>query len=315
MIEGVDYSRTANGDWNALAATLKANGKKFVGRYAVNDLAPNGRGITADEYAAMKAAGIAVYLYWESSEGWMMDGFAAGAQAAVNAQQNINRAGMPHDTPVYFACDFDAAPSQQWAIDKCLEGAATVIGFDRVGVYGGYHVIHRCHENGTAKWFSQTSAWSGGMLHPAAHIYQYEYNQYFAGTNCDLNRAFAENFGQAMDAPVEPEKPKYATPLPITWKEGDYGWKQLNKTPVFALEAEVECVRATTPLAWADGDRSDGDVAPAAGPKLKQGERVKIIGSFAGKNAKGKTVRWLIRSGDNARLVGNSFRPLLPVTQ
>lgn len=114
---------------------------------------------------------------------------------------------------------------------------------------------------------------------------------------------------------TEPEKPKYATPLPITWKEGDYGWKQLNKTPVFALEAEVECVRTTTPLAWADGDSSDGEVAPRAGANIKQGERVKIIGSFAGKNSKGKTVRWLIRSGDNARLVGNSFRPLLPVTQ
>lgn len=112
-----------------------------------------------------------------------------------------------------------------------------------------------------------------------------------------------------------PTGPQYATPLPITWKAGDLGWEKLGDVSVYCLEAEVEVVRATTPLAWADGDKSDGEKAPNAGPKIKQGERVKVIGSFVNLNEKGQTVRWLIRASDNARIIGSSCRPLLPFKQ
>lgn len=122
---------------------------------------------------------------------------------------------------------------------------------------------------------------------------------------------FKANVAARMATPA----PQYATPLPITWKAGDLGWKKLGDVSVYCLEAEVEVVRATTPLAWADGDKSDGEKAPNAGPKIKQGERVKVIGSFANLNEKGQTVRWLVRASDNARIIGSSCRPLLPFKQ
>ena len=214
MIEGVDYSSTAGSDWAGLAQALKNAGKGFVGRYAVNDKSPGGRGITATEYAAMTAAGIDTFLYWESHAGWMADGYQAGVNAAWNAVNNITAAGMPAGTPVYFACDFDAAPSDQPAIDDCLRGAASVIGIERVGLYAGYHVLKRSKENGTARWFCQTSAWSGGMLMEGVHLYQYDYNQYVYGTNCDWVRAYTANYGQAapFTTPVEPEPPKPVGP-------------------------------------------------------------------------------------------------------
>jgi hypothetical protein len=217
IIEGVDYSSTGNADWAGLAASLTANGKHFVGRYAVNDKSPGGRGISGPEYRAMKDAGIEVFLYWESTAGWMLQGWGAGVAAAQNAQWNIDTAGIPHDAIVYFACDVDAEESDQAAIDECLRGAASVIGFERVGLYGGYHVIKRALQNGSAKWLCQTSAWSGGMVLPQAQLYQYDYDKYIYGTNCDWVQADVENYGQVDWVEPEPPKPTYPKPRPCPY--------------------------------------------------------------------------------------------------
>jgi len=243
MIEGVDYSRTANANWSQLAADLKANGKHFVGRYAVNDKSPNGRGITGEEYRAMRAAGLDVFLYWQTTTNWMLGGYAAGVAGAVNAQNNITEAGIPADTPVYFACDFDAEPHQQPIIDDCLRGAASVLGADRVGLYAGYYPLMRAMQNGSAKWLCQTTAWSGGQRLPQAHLYQYEYNQYYGGTNCDDVRAYAENFGQARETPVEPAEPVKPKPT-VPWDHTDIGPQRMpNGRVALAFVGEVHAKR------------------------------------------------------------------------
>jgi len=233
VLEGVDYSATAHANWPRFANALKNAGKHFAGRYAVGDKSPGGRGITAAEYQAFTDAGIEVFLYWQTTTNWMLGGFEAGANGARNAQANLLAAGMPKDMPVYFACDFDAAEWQQPIIDECLRGAASVLGADRVGLYAGYHVLKRAKENGSAKWFCQTSAWSGGMLMEGVHLYQYAYNQYVDGTNCDWVRAYQDNYGQAskfVDGPViidppAPPKPASIYPKGMTLKlaEIDFG--------------------------------------------------------------------------------------------
>lgn len=210
MAEGVDFSR----DGFPGAGLLRQTGKTFVGRYVVDDLSPGGRGITAQEYADYRANNVDVYVYWESTEGWMLDGFAAGQQAARNAESNLANAGMPATTPVYFACDFDATPEDQVAIDDCLRGAASVMGIERVGIYGGYWIVKRCYENKTASFFCQTSAWSGGNVHPNVHLYQYAYNAYFNGVNCDLVRSYQGNFGQATPPAAPAPTPPPAAPAP-----------------------------------------------------------------------------------------------------
>jgi len=273
-LEGVDYSSTANGDWTALANALKVQGKQFVGRYAVNDKSPNGRGISAAEYQAMTAAGIDTFLYWESSEGWMLGGFAAGVYAAQNAQANLLAAGMPETTPVYMACDVDASPDDQAAIDDCLRGAAEVIGPERVGIYGGYHVIKRCKENGTATWFCQTSAWSGGMLLPEAHLYQYAYNQYFAGTNCDLVRAYQLNYGQASPVVIDVVPP--AVPS-VPWDTTAIGPQTINGRPALAFLGEAKAKRAVKLRLTAT---STGKILHV----VKVGENVVIRGSLRAAN-------------------------------
>lgn len=203
--EGVDFSSTANDDWAGLAAALKANGKHFAGRYAVGDKSPNGRGITAEEYRALTAAGIEVFLYWEATEAWMLGGWDAGVRAAQNAVANIAAAGMPAKTPVYYSHDVDPTPDQFATIDDCLRGAASVVGIAQVGFYGGWLGIDHVHAEGTATFFCQTIAWQYGRgVHPAANLHQYGFNQYFAGTNCDLVAAIQPHYGQASDFLAHP---------------------------------------------------------------------------------------------------------------
>jgi hypothetical protein len=188
MIEGVDYSSGAPG-----SAALLAAGKHFVVRYLARDW----RGITPQERAELESGGIDIAVVYESTEQRPLDGREAGASDARFAQDVLVGVGLPPEMPIYFAADWDFSEDQQLAIDDYLRGCADSIGSDRVGIYGGYHVIGRCHANGTAKWFWQTSAWSGGMLQPWAHLYQYAYNDWIAGTNCDDTKALQDTYGQA----------------------------------------------------------------------------------------------------------------------
>ena len=271
-VEPNRYQRSYKSRGSLRARSLKASGKFFVGRYAVNDKSPGGRGIGGAEYAAMRDAGIDTFLYWESSEGWMTGGYNAGVSAAQNAQMNIVNAGIPTATPVYFACDFDAEPSDQAAIDQCLAGAASVLGFNRVGLYAGYHVLLRSKQNKACQWFCQTSAWSGGMVMEGTHLYQYDYNKYIYGTNCDWVRAYADNYGQAI--PPAPPKPAYPTPRPVpdallkgqdhTDAKGNV-WYAVHRT-VNVVEGTKFYINASTRSKQADA------------PAPKGGKAVKIVG-------------------------------------
>ena len=307
MSEGIDYSRTPTNNWNALAAAFKSSGKTFVGRYAVNDKSPNGRGISAAEYQAMRAAGIDVFLYWESSEGWMRGGYAAGTVAAVNAQNNITEAGMPADTPVYFACDYDAPEEDQWRIEETLRGCVAVLGFERVGLYAGYWPLLRAKQNNAARWFCQTLAWSGGNLMEGVHLYQYDTNgNYIAGVDCDLVRAYQENYGQAGYAPVEPAepaKPPTPKPAPINWKPGDVGIVQYHGEPVYTLLAEVTCARATLPRVAASVKKGKNSY----GPNIEPGDKCKVVGTL-----NSPWYFWDKGDGTYPRISRSSFYPALP---
>lgn len=272
QIEGVDYSRTPHA-LSPSVSELKAAGKHFVGRYAVNDKSPNGRGITAAEYKRWTDAGIDVFLYWQTTTNWMLGGWEAGVAGAVNAQANIVGAGMPEDTPVYFACDFDASPDQQGVIEACLAGAASVLGFDRVGLYAGYHPLKRAMANRACRWFCQTSAWSGGMILSGIHLYQYAYNQYIDGTNCDWVRAYQEHFGQA-GWPLEPEKPK---PSAIWWEAGQTGVavREDDGAEALIFLGEVKALRKT-PL------RKDAHPRSEIIGWIEKDETARIAGTYHG---------------------------------
>jgi hypothetical protein len=181
------------------AAAIKAAGYHFVCRY----LSPGGSGLPGKlllpgEYEEYMSSGVAVVANWETTSDRSLGGYAAGVADAQAARATCIAVGHPELRPIYFSVDFDASPSQQGAIDDYLRGAASVLGGpDRIGVYGSYYVCQRCAASGTAQWFWQCGAWSGGQRWAGAHIYQRIGFATIGGVQCDVNEALAPDFGHA----------------------------------------------------------------------------------------------------------------------
>ncbi len=312
MREGVDYSATSWSGSPSVAA-LNANGHTFVGRYAVGDKSPGGRGITAEEYRRMRDGGIDVFLYWQTTTNWMLGGWNAGVQGAQNAQFNIRNAGMPEDTPVYFACDFDAASWQLPALHDCLRGAASILGADRVGVYGGYTVIDACHREGTATFFCQTLAWMYGRgWHPAAHLHQYGFNYWLDGTNCDRVRATQDYFGQAAGAPAKPKPPKpYA---PIWTPDGWEAWRDDPNAAVWRTDGyRFRPVRMTFRVGKLTTQRSKPEAtARVSGPKLDVGYKLHSVAFVDKKERKHRFDYW-VQHEDGFYVPGSKLSPHIEI--
>jgi hypothetical protein len=191
IAEGVDFSGR-----RPSATALRAAGKSFVVRYV--SAGQHGKEITPTEARYWSGEGIDVAIVYESTAGRALEGRAAGVADARAGRDNVIAAGGPASGGViYFAVDVDlTAPAQMVAAAQYLTGAASVLGWDQVGVYGEYDLIAYLSTHTECRWFWQTYAWSGGHLHPAAQLYQHRNGQVLDGVEVDLNRAYAANFGQ-----------------------------------------------------------------------------------------------------------------------
>jgi len=150
LSKGVDYAFSPHPS----VAALKANGVTFACRY-ISTFAPNdknGKNLLAAEAASLLAAGISIVVVAEESANRMLGGRAAGVADAQHANAVVTSLGMP-GIPVYFACDFDATPDDQIAINAYLDGAATILGKQRVGIYGGYYPCMRAAKADKAAYF------------------------------------------------------------------------------------------------------------------------------------------------------------------
>lgn len=191
-IQGLDYASGRPG-----GAAIKAAGFQFVCRYLTSG-GPGlpGKLLTPSEYTDLMAHGVAVVVNYETTADRVLAGYHAGASDATDADRVARSVGHPPTRPIMFSADFDATPEQQHAIDDYLRGAASVIGLDRVGIYGSYWVCQRSLNNGTATWAWQAAAWSGGNREPRAHLYQHIRTVTVGGVECDVNEALRKNFGQ-----------------------------------------------------------------------------------------------------------------------
>jgi peptidoglycan hydrolase-like protein with peptidoglycan-binding domain len=201
---GVDYS-FARPD----PALLAERGVKVVLRY----LWPakyNSKGITPAELVALESAGIKVAFIYEE-DGKELVSFDAGVRVATAADAELAILGRPN-RPVYFNVDYDAPPEAWPGIFAALDGIASVIGWDRVGLYGGEKVIRAAFDAGKIKWGFQTYAWSDGRWDPRAQVQQWSNGQW--GGSVDFLRAMVEEFGQSPVVVPDPEPDPDPSPTP-----------------------------------------------------------------------------------------------------
>jgi hypothetical protein len=188
-IFGVDYS------WGRPdPAALKRADVDFVCRYLSRDT--TGKNLTRAEAERLCAAGLSLVVVWETTARRALDGEDAGIDEARHAACQAAAIGMPGGRPLYFAVDFDARPEHQDAVHAYLDGAASAVGRDRVGVYAGYGPVKRALDAEKAAWAWQTHAWSGGRWDERAHIQQYSNGHQIDGVAVAHNRATRDDYGQ-----------------------------------------------------------------------------------------------------------------------
>lgn len=218
---GVDYSdQSAN--WASFARSLLDTGRSFVGRYLPYDLSRSSpskdpRVLTVQEAEILASFGIDIFMWWEDSpthrrvdtENRATDGRSAGIEDAILAHAMMQHFGQP-EAPIFFTVDTDTDISQ---IAPYFEGAKAVVGYDRMGAYGGYFVIKGLFDKGLIKYACQTEAWSrfdsnwnmvstgNPIWDPRAQLRQWVktypgYAGWIGGIECDGLDAVASDFGQ-----------------------------------------------------------------------------------------------------------------------
>ena len=202
---GVDYSYDPP-DIPAMAAA----GVKFACRY----LSPNpAKNLTKTEADRLLAHGISPVSNWEEYARQTAEGYSTGKTVAVEAWRQHRAYGGPAHRPIYFSVDFDANSTELARSYEFLKGCAEAeiapgekLGWNRVGVYGGYKTIaYMSAKSPRPAFYWQTYAWSGGQWHSAGNLQQYDNNNPYHGGTVDFDRSVTADFGQwTYNAPPPP---------------------------------------------------------------------------------------------------------------
>lgn len=260
-LEGVDYAFPPRPRPSELARL----GKKFVVRYGGPGTA--NKWITAAEAQELTAADIKIVANAEGSASGMLGGRSVGINWATSADAHFRSIGMPATPkrPIFLSVDFEVTSSQWPTVREALNGAASVIGLDRVGVYGGRNAIRWAHRDGVARWFWQTYAWSYGTWEPNTHMQQYRNGVRIDGADCDLNRALTADFGQWQVGGGTNDM------IPIAFGEGERPNPPSSRVQAMQL-AGVRAGYDLTPFGGADGRYGNGTA----------GMLVALLGALAG---------------------------------
>lgn len=188
-LRGVDYS-----DARPNVGQLWQAGIRYVARY----IGAGGveKRLTRDEALSLNRAGLPIVSLVEGGENDALQGSATGVDHAHAAERDVVALDIPRDRPAYFAVDFDMTDAQWPAVHDYIRGAQSVMGVDRVGIYGGLRAVTYARERASVPWLFQTYAWSDGLWYPGAQLRQTLNNQTIGGGSVDLGLAMTVDYGQ-----------------------------------------------------------------------------------------------------------------------
>jgi hypothetical protein len=188
------------------AADIKSAGAVGAIRY-VSDRRPGaswmiGKPMKAEEARELTAAGLKIVSNYQFGKGETSDwlgGEPAGITHGKRGVELHTAAGGPATAPIYASIDDNPSYDQYKQLAApYLRGWESVIGHQRLGVYGNSKVIDWALQDGLGSWFWQHN-WGTpqGFVHPAAHLHQFEIDaRKVAGVGVDLNNILKAQFGQ-----------------------------------------------------------------------------------------------------------------------
>lgn len=188
------------------AADIKAAGALGAIRY-VSDRRPNaqwmlGKPIQLSEARDLYQAGLKIvsnYQFGKADTADWLGGQAAGVTHATRGWELHTAAGGPVGAPIYVSIDDNPTLEQyKQQVAPYLRAWESVIGHQRVGIYGNSTTIDWALQDGLGSWFWQHN-WGTpqGYIHPEAHLHQFEIDaRSVAGVGVDLNDILKPQFGQ-----------------------------------------------------------------------------------------------------------------------
>lgn len=209
-----------------------------------------------------------VWQYGKEQDSDVMRGWNGGLWDAYAAQDHLNAIRCAGH-PVFFAVDFDISV-EEWnsrAVEY-FRAACSVLGRDRVGIYGHSRVCAWAAEDGViaeigdGKFLAwQTAAWSHGERAPEAVLYQRPGHVVVGGVECDVNEVLHPEWGwralagvDLTPVPSEPAPTPESTPV-VTPIDKKHGWSGDPTWLADALRAfGVNVVETDGWQDWGNGD-------------------------------------------------------------
>ena len=218
--KGVDTAATISA---SAAKKLKDNGISFVGRYLVPTTMS--KSIKANEIKGLRDAGLAILLCWEIGASDVKGGAERGKTDGARVKELAQEFGVPAETAIYFAVDYEAVANEFPTIEAYIRAAQDACYPYVAGIYGHASLVDYLASKGACKHFWQCCAWSYGRVSAHTSVYQY------AWSGADESKAMQDKVGFAVDMdrtesmegaglwlppvpeydkPEEPKKPWYA---------------------------------------------------------------------------------------------------------
>ena len=175
-------------------------------------------------YAAHRAANRVVLLVHENDRDDVARGHDGGVADAQRAEADRRNIGAPDNAVIFFCADRWLGIAPAIPVETAmayLDGAASVLGHDRVGAYGFRDFVAAAHAGGHASWFWLCGAAPTDDEVRALNLHVYQCNneqESVNGLDGDLDWSYVSPdtiVGSGTPGQVPPLLPPVAPPWPL----------------------------------------------------------------------------------------------------